>query len=161
MDPSPRVTALISAARALVQAGQTERAADMVGQALQLATDIEDQSAQATALTEVAGALAQSGQTDRAADMVRSALQIATDIDDPERRARALAAVVSKSAGPSGGDPEVGERALELLLLTPGAPDYLAVFPIALLRRLAVDGHLRALQMRGWEAEPVHASPLL
>jgi hypothetical protein len=69
-------------------------------------------------------------------------LQAAADIEDPEQRALALAALLSNSGLSSSSDREIGRQALELVLFTSNAPDYIAAFPIMLLRRLVASGDL-------------------
>ena len=113
-DPRQRTRAPSEVAAALAEAGQT-------GPALQTAAGIDDPWWRAETLSRVAAALAEAGQTG-------PALQVAAGIHDPKRRARALSALLHNSAM-CGSNGEASRRALELLLMTSNAPDYLAVFP--------------------------------
>jgi hypothetical protein len=139
--PGWRARALAKVARALANTAQAE-AAEAAGQALQAATLIKDPGGRANVLSRVARALAETGQSEAAVDASRQALQAATDINDPRRRASELAVLLANPVVCSSSGHEVGTRALELLLMTPDAPDHLAVFPVALLHRLVTNGHL-------------------
>ncbi len=167
-DRGRRARVLGEVAVALAKAGQAGQPADAAGQALRAAAAIADRGQRDGVLGEVAVALAEAGQAAQAlqaaaaiadrgqraqmlsetaaalakAGQAAQALQAAAAIAHPEQRARALGALLSASAVQSSSDGEVGRRALELLLLTSNAPDYLAAFPVALLRRLVVNREL-------------------
>jgi hypothetical protein len=102
---------------------------------MQAAAGIENPKQRAEALRGVAVALAGAGQA-------APAMQAAADIENPKQRAEALTALLPNSALSSRSDREFGRRALELLLFTSNAPDYIAAFPIMLLRRLVANGDL-------------------
>ena len=148
-DQETRAWALSWVAAALGRAGQAEQATDIARQALQAAASITDQerrakdalhwmsgdqNRRARVLTGVVAVLAKAGQAEQA-------LQAAAGIDDPNWRALALTAFLPDPAAGSS-DPEVGGRALELLLLTSNAPEFLTAFPVALLHQLVISGEL-------------------
>ena len=134
------------AARVVGDIGDTERRAEVLSgvavalagaglaePALRAAIGIDDPQRRAEALGGVAVGLAGAG-------LAEPALRAAIGIDDPEQRTLALAALLPNSRLCSDG--EVGNQALVLLLFTPNAPDYLAAFPVALLRRLVENGDI-------------------
>ena len=134
----------------LAGTGQTEQAADAAGrEQLLTAVGISDPEQRAWVLSDMAEVLAGAGQagprlrpqppsTTRGSGECCSSVtetlagaghagqgaQAAASIDDPKKRAQALAALLHNSAA-CGSDPEVGRRALELLLCAVERPDFL------------------------------------
>jgi hypothetical protein len=106
----------------------------------------------------VAAALAEAGQAGQAAEAAGQALQAAAGIDDPQWRARRLNALLTNSVVCTISDGDVGRRALELLLFTSNAPDYLAAFPVALLRRLVANGEFVAAERQPADPAAVTAT---
>ncbi len=149
-DPERRAEALSRAAAALAGTGQVEQAADAAGQALRAAAASGNPMQRARVLNEVAAALAGAGQAEQA-------LQAAADIKDPWWRAEALAELLANPVICDCSDGEVGRRALELLLFTSDAAEYLAAFPAALLSHLVANGEFVAA---GRQLQLLPSSPL-
>jgi hypothetical protein len=133
LDAGDRAWTLNRMTQALTQIGQAT-------QAWLVALGIDDAKQRAGALSFVSEALAADGQTGQAAEAAGQALQAAAVIGDPLWRARALDRLLTNPVIRSSQDPEMGRRALQLLLLTASAPEHLPAFPIALLQRLLANG---------------------
>jgi tetratricopeptide (TPR) repeat protein len=134
-DLRGRTEVLTAAAQALVHAGQSEQAAGAASQAVQAAGNIDEWPLRVRTLSEVARELADAG-------LPAQAFQAAAAIDDPTQQALALAFLLARPVGQINSGHEAHRRALQQLLLNPGAPDHLAVFPAALLSRLVANGYL-------------------
>ena len=90
-DPAGHALALAHVAKGIAQSGQHERAADLAGQAEQIARTITDPNEQASALIQIAAALARAGRHEQAE-------QLADTITDRAGHVLALAHVAEALA---------------------------------------------------------------
>ncbi|XVQ11365.1 tetratricopeptide repeat protein [Spirillospora sp. CA-255316] len=107
---STRMTALVAVAGAVAEAGEHQRAHEVLDRAEAIARTIADPNEQAQALAAVAEAVTKAGEHHRAHEVLDRAEAIARTIADPNEQAEALAAV-------AGAVTKAGEhqRACELL----------------------------------------------
>jgi tetratricopeptide (TPR) repeat protein len=93
-----RADALTTAAAALGEAREFERAGRVAEQALHVAADLDDEWKRAMALLRVATAFVQGGQLDQASQAAAQAQALAVNLDDPGQRAMTFAGVATALA---------------------------------------------------------------
>ncbi|MEO0801099.1 MAG: hypothetical protein AAFY57_02325 [Cyanobacteria bacterium J06642_2] len=85
-------------AKAYANLGDSVRAAEILAQALEIATDIQDSENQAIALSEIAAASVSLEDSVRAAVVLAQTLEIATDIQNSGNQAGALRGITAATA---------------------------------------------------------------